>query len=129
MNDHAADASEGGVTASLAAGTELIRRKLKTMPRGPGVYRMIGGRGKVLYVGKARNLKNRVATYARPGRLPVRLQRMVAETSELEIVTTHTEVEALLLEANLIKTLKPHFNILLRDDKSFADILIATDHA
>jgi len=128
MNDHAADASEGGVTASLAAGTELIRRKLKTMPRGPGVYRMIGGRGKVLYVGKARNLKNRVATYARPGRLPVRLQRMVAETSELEIVTTHTEVEALLLEANLIKTLKPHFNILLRDDKSFADILIATDH-
>lgn len=113
---------------SLAAGIALIRGKLRTMPGSPGVYRMIGGRGKVLYVGKARNLKKRVATYASPARLPNRLQRMVAETSELEIVTTHTEVEALLLEANLIKTLKPHFNILLRDDKSFADILIARDH-
>lgn len=113
---------------SLADGAALIRGKLKTMPGSPGVYRMIGARGKVLYVGKARNLKKRVATYANAGRLPVRLQRMVAETRELEIVTTHTEVEALLLEANLIKTLKPHYNILLRDDKSFADILIAADH-
>jgi len=130
MNDQAADvsATDDGGAVSLAAGTELIRRKLKAMPGGPGVYRMIGGRGRVLYIGKARNLKNRVAAYASPARLPVRLQRMVAETRELEIVTTHTEVEALLLEANLIKTLKPHFNILLRDDKSFADILIATDH-
>ncbi|MDH3231755.1 MAG: excinuclease ABC subunit UvrC [Alphaproteobacteria bacterium] len=122
-----ADTGGDGAAVSLAAGIELIRRKLRTMPGSPGVYRMIGGRGKVLYVGKARNLKKRVATYAHPGRLPVRLQRMVAETRELEIVTTHTEVEALLLEANLIKTLKPHFNILLRDDKSFADILIAKD--
>jgi excinuclease ABC subunit C len=113
---------------SLADGAALIRGKLKTMPGMPGVYRMLGARGKVLYVGKARNLKKRVATYANTNRLPVRLQRMVAETSELEIVTTHTEVEALLLEANLIKTLKPHYNILLRDDKSFADILIAADH-
>jgi excinuclease ABC subunit C len=114
--------------ASFADGARLIRDKLKTMPGSPGVYRMLGVRGKVLYVGKARNLKKRVATYANAARLPVRLQRMVAETREMEIVTTHTEVEALLLEANLIKTLKPHYNILLRDDKSFADILIAADH-
>jgi excinuclease ABC subunit C len=130
MMDQAASGDTGGdgAAVSLAAGIELIRRKLRAMPASPGVYRMIGGRGKVLYVGKARNLKKRVATYANPGRLPVRLQRMVAETHDMEIVTTHTEVEALLLEANLIKTLKPHFNILLRDDKSFADILIARDH-
>lgn len=130
MTQIPANENSGGETApvSLAAGIALIRGKLRAMPGSPGVYRMIGGRGKVLYVGKARNLKKRVATYASPGRLPVRLQRMVAETCELEIVTTHTEVEALLLEANLIKTLKPHFNILLRDDKSFADILIASDH-
>ena len=129
MTETSASGNPGGDSAavSLAAGVELIRGKLRTMPGSPGVYRMIGGRGKVLYVGKARNLKKRVATYANAGRLPVRLQRMVAETCELEIVTTHTEVEALLLEANLIKTLKPHFNILLRDDKSFADILIARD--
>ncbi len=113
---------------SLALGIALIRKKLKTMPGSPGVYRMLGMGGKVLYVGKARNLKKRVATYANAGRLPVRLQRMVAETREMEIVTTHTEVEALLLESNLIKTLKPHYNILLRDDKSFADILIAAGH-
>jgi excinuclease ABC subunit C len=113
---------------SLALGIALIRNKLKTMPGSPGVYRMLGMGSKVLYVGKARNLKKRVATYANAGRLPVRLQRMVAETREMEIVTTHTEVEALLLESNLIKTLKPHYNILLRDDKSFADILIAAGH-
>jgi len=118
----------GDRTASFADGAALIRRKLRTMPGSPGVYRMLSARGKVLYVGKARNLKKRVGTYANAARLPVRLQRMVAETRDLEIVTTHTEVEALLLEANLIKTLKPHYNILLRDDKSFADILIAGDH-
>lgn len=133
MNNEATDQRNEQAGAALAAvsladGAALIRGKLKTMPGSPGVYRMIGIRGKVLYVGKARNLKKRVATYANPGRLPVRLQRMIAETRELEIVTTHTEVEALLLEANLIKTLKPHYNILLRDDKSFADILIAADH-
>jgi len=126
LPDDGADAATAA--ASFAAGSALLRRKLKTMPGSPGVYRMIGLRGKVLYVGKARNLKKRVATYANAARLPVRLQRMVAETRELEIVTTHTEVEALLLESNLIKTLKPHYNILLRDDKSFADILIAEDH-
>jgi len=129
MTDSTTTASSGDPSApSLTAGAALIRETLKTMPGAPGVYRMIGGRGKVLYVGKARNLKKRVSTYANAARLPVRLQRMVAETREIEVVTTHTEVEALLLEANLIKTLKPHYNILLRDDKSFADILIATDH-
>ncbi len=130
MTDHAASTNpeRDGAAVSLAEGIALIRRKLRTMPGNSGVYRMVDRRGKVLYVGKARNLKKRVATYANPGRLPVRLQRMVAETRDMEIVTTHTEVEALLLEANLIKTLKPQFNILLRDDKSFADILIATDH-
>ncbi|MCK4867170.1 MAG: GIY-YIG nuclease family protein, partial [Alphaproteobacteria bacterium] len=103
-----AEAASEAAAVSLADGAALIRGKLKTMPGSPGVYRMLGARGKVLYVGKARNLKKRVATYANAGRLPVRLQRMVAETIEMEIVTTHTEVEALLLEANLIKTLKPH---------------------
>ena len=113
--------------AGLAAGASLIRDCVRTMPGSPGVYRMTGPRGEVLYVGKAHNLKKRVITYASPARLPVRLQRMVADTRAVEVVTTHTEVEALLLEANLIKTLKPHYNILLRDDKSFADILIASD--
>ena len=127
-DQQSAEAASEAAAVSLADGAALIRGKLKTMPGSPGVYRMLGARGKVLYVGKARNLKKRVATYANAGRLPVRLQRMVAETIEMEIVTTHTEVEALLLEANLIKTLKPHYNILLRDDKSFADILIAADH-
>jgi excinuclease ABC subunit C len=121
-------ATAESAAVSLALGIALIRNKLKTMPGSPGVYRMLGTGGKVLYVGKARNLKKRVATYANAGRLPIRLQRMVAETREMEIVTTHTEVEALLLESNLIKTLKPHYNILLRDDKSFADILIAAGH-
>ena len=116
------------MTGSLSAGAGSIRDALKTMPGSPGVYRMTGARGEVLYVGKARNLKKRVATYANPLRLPVRLRRMVARTQAVEVVTTHTEVEALLLESNLIKTLKPQYNILLRDDKSFADILIAADH-
>lgn len=109
-------------------GAALIRARVRTLPGTPGVYRMIGARGKVLYVGKALNLKKRVVSYTNMARLPVRLQRMVSETREMEFVATHTEVEALLLEANLIKTLKPQYNILLRDDKSFADILIATDH-
>ena len=111
----------------VAAGADIIRDTLKSMPGSPGVYRMTGARGEVLYVGKARSLKKRVAAYANPARLPVRLQRMVAQTQAVEVITTHTEIEALLLESNLIKTLKPQFNILLRDDKSFADILIATD--
>ncbi len=112
----------------LAAGQEVVRAHLVTLPRTPGVYRMLNGRGDALYVGKARSLRNRVATYAAPDRLPVRLQRMVAETEAMEFVTTHTEVEALLLEANLINRLRPRYNILMRDDKSFPYILITGDH-
>ena len=101
---------------------------LTRLPTSPGVYRMIDARGDVLYVGKARNLKKRVATYTSPGRLGPRLHRMVADTATMEFVVTHTEAEALLLEANLIKRLRPRYNILLRDDKSFACILVTADH-
>ena len=109
-------------------GAELIRRQLRTMPSAPGVYRMLDARGEALYVGKARNLRKRVAAYAKPTGLPARLARMVALTAGIEIITTHTEVEALLLESNLIKKLKPRYNVLLRDDKSFPYILITGDH-
>lgn len=98
------------------------------MPESPGVYRMLDSRGQALYVGKAKNLKKRVVAYTRLDQLPVRLQRMVFQTASMEVITTHTEVEALLLESNLIKRLKPHFNILLRDDKSFPSILITGGH-
>ncbi len=106
----------------------MIAAALTTMPAVPGVYRMLDRRGTVLYVGKARDLRKRVAAYTQPGRLPERLRRMVAETAGVEIVTTHTEAEALLLEANLIKRLKPWFNIVLRDDKSYPWLLLTKDH-
>ncbi|MBV9784844.1 MAG: excinuclease ABC subunit UvrC [Acidisphaera sp.] len=109
-------------------GPGVIEAALSTMPSAPGVYRMLNARGDALYVGKARSLKKRVAAYTQPGRLPDRLRRMVAETSALEIVTTHTEAEALLLEANLIKRLKPRFNIVLRDDKSYPWLMLTEDH-
>ncbi|MGQ9372024.1 excinuclease ABC subunit UvrC [Azospirillum sp. ST 5-10] len=110
--------------ADLGRGVEVIRNHLKTLPATPGVYRMLAGDGAVLYVGKAKNLKRRVFNYTQVNRLPVRLQRMVAETETMEFVTTHTEVEALLLESNLIKRLMPRYNVLLRDDKSFPYIMI-----
>ncbi len=113
---------------SLERGIELIRCQLATLAAMPGVYRMINAAGGVLYVGKAKNLKKRVASYTRPLRLSNRLARMVAETVAMEFVITHTEAEALLLEANLIKRLKPRYNILLRDDKSFPLILVAGGH-
>ena len=116
--------SRGGLTSGMA----VIRRHVKTLPGSPGVYRMTNARSDVLYVGKAHNLKKRVTTYANPGKLPIRLQRMVAETTAMEFVTTHTEVEALLLESNLIKTLKPLYNVLFRDDKSFPHIFITEEH-
>jgi excinuclease ABC subunit C len=107
---------------------ETLDRALATLPTKPGVYRMLNAAGDALYVGKAKNLKKRVAAYARVDRMPARLQRMVFETRQLEVVLTHTEAEALLLESNLIKQLKPRYNILLRDDKSFPYIVIPGDH-
>ena len=112
----------------LAAGIEVVRESARSLAGSPGVYRMLDGKGEVLYVGKARNLRRRVSQYANPSRMPTRIVRMIAETAAIEIVITHTEVEALLLESNLIKRLKPRYNILLRDDKSFPYILITTDH-
>lgn len=109
-------------------GPKVIARILKNLPNRPGVYRMIGKDGEVLYVGKARSLKKRVQSYARLGGHTNRIARMIAVTAGMEFITTATETEALLLEANLIKRLKPRFNVILRDDKSFPYILIARDH-
>ena len=117
------------LATSLAQGIEIIRQTVKTLPQVPGVYRMINNRGEVVYVGKAKDLKKRVVSYTFALKLPLRLQRMVSETVSMEIVTTHTETEALLLESNLIKKLQPHYNILLKDDKSFPYILITQGHA
>jgi len=109
-------------------GVAAIEAALATMPANPGVYRMLDAKGDALYVGKARSLKRRVTAYTQIGRLPERLRRMVSETVTMEIVTTHTEAEALLLEANLIKRLKPRFNIVLRDDKSYPWLMLTEDH-
>jgi len=109
-------------------GSLVILRYAKTAPAGPGVYRMFDAGGEVLYVGKARHLKKRVQSYARGAGHNNRIARMVADTASMEFVTTATEIEALLLEANLIKRLKPRYNVVLRDDKSFPFILIARDH-
>ena len=113
---------------SLAAGRAAILRYAKLAPSQPGVYRMIDARGDVLYVGKAKNVRNRIRAYARPAGLDTRIERMIAATRALEFVVTRTETEALLLEANLIKRLRPRFNVLLRDDKSFPYIVITSDH-
>ncbi|MFN3461110.1 MAG: excinuclease ABC subunit UvrC [Oceanibaculum sp.] len=112
----------------LAHGAAIIRAKVRTLPAAPGCYRMISAAGEVLYVGKAKDLRKRVTAYTLPRRQPNRIQRMIAETATMEFMTTHTEVEALLLEANLIKRYRPRFNVLLRDDKSFPYILITADH-
>jgi excinuclease ABC subunit C len=117
--------AEGG---SLALGRAAVLHYAKLAPAQPGVYRMIDARGDVLYVGKAKNVRNRVRAYARPAGLDTRIERMIAATRALEFVVTRTETEALLLEANLIKRLRPRFNVLLRDDKSFPYILITSDH-
>ena len=110
-------------------GVSVIEAALETMPLSPGVYRMLDAKGDALYVGKARSLKKRVGAYVQLGRLSERLLRMVGDTVSMEIVTTHTEAEALLLEANLIKRLKPRFNIVLRDDKSYPWLMLTEDHA
>ncbi len=113
----------------LASGMAVIRAFWETLPGSPGVYRMLNGAGEVLYVGKARNLKARVSSYARGDAPNNRIARMIAETAAMEFITTTTETEALLLETNLIKQLKPRYNVLMRDDKSFPYIMITGDHA
>jgi excinuclease ABC subunit C len=113
---------------TLAAGRAAIARATKLAPSAPGVYRMVDGQGEVLYVGKAKNIKKRIIAYTRPAAHDSRIIRMISGTVSMEFVTTKTETEALLLEANLIKRLRPRFNVLLRDDKSFPFILITSDH-
>ncbi|MFC4669584.1 excinuclease ABC subunit UvrC [Seohaeicola nanhaiensis] len=112
-----------------ATGHAVIQGYLKTLDGSPGVYRMLDPQARVLYVGKARNLKARVSNYARPGQHTPRIERMIRDTASMMFLTTRTETEALLLEQNLIKQLKPKYNVLLRDDKSFPNILVAKGHA
>lgn len=114
-------------TSERLRGAADIRRILPGLPTGPGVYRMLDDAGRPLYVGKARSLRKRVASYGNVARQPTRLARMIAETAAVEVVSTHTEAEALLLEANMIKRLRPRYNIVLRDDKSHPYILLTGD--
>jgi excinuclease ABC subunit C len=114
--------------AAPISGVDVIRDNLTRLPSKPGVYRMFGDLDEVLYVGKARDLKARVSNYTRMGGHTQRIARMISQTRRMEFVVTESETEALLLEANLVKSLKPRFNVLLRDDKSFAEILIRRDH-
>ena len=123
--EEALQPSPGG---AALRGAEVISQFVKRLPNSPGVYRMFNAKGDVLYVGKAKSLKKRVASYAKMGGHTNRIARMIAETANMEFVRTRTETEALLLEANLIKRLRPRFNVLLRDDKSFPYIVITDDH-
>lgn len=120
------DSEQGDTEGKI--GIEVIQTLVKRLPNAPGVYRMINKAGDVLYVGKARSLKKRVSNYAQGRGHTNRIGRMVSETATMEFIVTRTETEALLLEANLIKRLRPRFNVLLRDDKSFPYILITADH-
>jgi excinuclease ABC subunit C len=115
-------------TLPAEIGAAVIQRHLPTLPMGPGVYRMLDARGDVLYIGKARSLRKRIAAYTKLQGLTIRIQRMVRQVCAVEVTTTHTEAEALLLEANLVKQVQPPFNVLLKDDKSFPYILVARDH-
>ncbi len=117
----------GGASETIT-GIDVIQGVLKTLPNGPGVYRMIDAAGDVIYVGKAKSLKKRVANYCKLAGHPTRILRMIQATRSMEILTTGSEVEALLLESNLIKKFRPRFNVLLRDDKSFPHIVIRADH-
>ena len=119
---------EDSILAVPKTGIDTIRDFAKALPNAPGVYRMMNAGGDVLYVGKARSLKKRVTTYTQPAKLPMRIQRMVHETRAMEFVRTRSEVEALLLESNLIKRLKPRYNVSLRDDKSFPYIELSSSH-
>jgi excinuclease ABC subunit C len=127
--EQATYALKGSDKPDLDAGVAAIKAVVKTLPVRPGVYRMLDARGDVLYVGKARALKNRVTQYTQVARQPKRLLRMISQTRSMQIVTTHSEAEALLLEAQLIKRYRPPYNVLLRDDKSFPFILLREDHA
>jgi excinuclease ABC subunit C len=118
----------GAEQPDIDKGVAAIRETVRTLPSRPGVYRMLDARGDVLYVGKARVLRNRVANYTQVERLPLRLKRMVSQCRSMTIVTTNSEAEALLLEAQLIKRYRPPYNVLLRDDKSFPFILLRSDH-
>lgn len=119
---------ESGRSSGMAIGRSAIARAVRLAPTSPGVYRMLNATRDVLYVGKAKNVKKRLASYARPTGHVLRIARMIASTIEVEVISTATEPEALLLEANLIKQLRPRFNVQLRDDKSFPYILITGDH-
>ncbi len=123
------DLDNGNVPAPVRRGTEIIRQFWEHAPAGPGVYRMIGAGHEVLYVGKAKSVRKRIASYMRPTGHTTRIARMIALTASMVFVSTKTETEALLLETNLIKQLKPRFNVLMRDDKSFPYILLTGDHA
>lgn len=116
------------MTEGTRTGHEIIADYVRQLDGSPGVYRMLNATSEVLYVGKARNLKNRVSNYARPAGHSARIERMIFETASMMFLTTRTETEALLLEQNLIKQLKPRYNVLLRDDKSFPNLLISTEH-
>ncbi len=140
FGDEAGDTSEGAsgielnlddesaAPASVRQGAAAIRHHWRTLPMGPGVYRMLGPEGEVLYVGKAKSLKKRVASYTRAAGHTNRIARMIASTASMVFVSTATETEALLLEANYIKQMRPRFNVLMRDDKSFPYILVTGDH-
>ncbi len=129
FNEERAAYTVASAQPDLEGGVQAIRETVRVLKPVPGVYRMLDARGEVLYVGKARSLKARVANYTQIAQLSGRLQRMVSQTRSMEIITTNSEAEALLLEAQLIKRFRPPFNVLLRDDKSFPFILLRADHA
>ncbi|MEO0381057.1 MAG: GIY-YIG nuclease family protein, partial [Pseudomonadota bacterium] len=123
------DTSQPGIETPAPVGHKVVLGYLKTLDSSPGVYRMLDRESRVLYVGKARNLRARVSNYSRPSaQHSPRIARMISMTASMMFLTTRTETEALLLEQNLIKQLKPKFNVLLRDDKSFPNILVTGDH-
>ena len=128
MTEQHSDTAPDPERKAPRTGYGVIQDYLKTLDNSPGVYRMLDSESRVLYVGKARNLRARVSNYSRPGHSP-RIEKMISLTASMMFLTTRTETEALLLEQNLIKQLKPKYNVLLRDDKSFPNILVAKDHA